>query len=105
VRNKLKISAAVQNAKVFLEIQKEFGSFSKYLWAFVNNKPIIHQITDITQMPTTTKESDDLSRDLYKRGMRFVGSTIVYAFMQAAGLVNDHMLSCPRHAELLKYYE
>ncbi len=94
IRNRLKIKAARQNAKIFLSIQKEFGSFDAYVWKFVNNKPIIHRYHNLSQIPTTIKESDALSKDLKKRGMSFVGPKIVYAFMQAVGLVNDHILGC-----------
>ncbi|MBJ7450288.1 MAG: DNA-3-methyladenine glycosylase I [Parachlamydiales bacterium] len=94
IRNRLKIYAARQNAKVFLEIQKEFGSFDAYLWQFVNNKPIINKWKSFKEVPVTTKQSDALSKDLKKRGMTFVGSTIIYAYMQAVGLVNDHLTTC-----------
>ncbi|AFL80904.1 DNA-3-methyladenine glycosylase I [Aequorivita sublithincola DSM 14238] len=94
IRNKLKVHSAVTNAKLFMEIQKEFGSFSNYIWGFVNNKPIKNVWKTHTDAPATTVESDALSKDLKKRGFKFVGSTIVYAFMQATGLVNDHIESC-----------
>jgi len=94
VRNKLKVNAAVNNAKRFLEVQKEFGSFNKYIWSFVNNKPIINKRRTISEVPATTKESDALSKDLIKRGFKFVGSTVIYAHMQACGLVNDHLIDC-----------
>jgi DNA-3-methyladenine glycosylase I len=94
IRNRLKIYAARQNAHIFLEIQKEFGSFDRYLWAFVQNKPIINQRHKMSDIPVTTAVSDALSKDLKKRGMTFVGSTIMYAFMQAVGLVNDHLVDC-----------
>ncbi len=94
VRNKLKINSAINNAKVFLHIQQEFGSFSAYLWQFVDNKPIKNCYQDYAQAPTTTAISDIISQDLKKRGMSFVGSTIVYAYMQAVGLVNDHQIDC-----------
>ncbi len=94
VRNRLKIAATIQNAKCFLEIQKEFGSFDKYIWQFVNGKPIINNRKALKDIPATTNESDAMSNDLKKRGFKFVGSTICYAFMQASGLVNDHITEC-----------
>jgi DNA-3-methyladenine glycosylase I len=100
IRNRLKIAAAIQNAQAFLEVQKEFGSFDVYLWRFVAGKPIDHKIRALKDIPATTKESDALSKDLLKRGFKFVGSTICYAFMQAVGLVNDHETRCFRHSEL-----
>ena len=96
VRNKLKVNAAVQNAKAFLAVQKEFGSFDKYIWQFVAGKPILNSWKR-GQIPARTKESDAMSKDLLKRGFKFVGSTICYAFMQAVGMVNDHMVDCFRH--------
>ncbi len=97
VRNRLKVYAAVNNAKRFLEVQKEFGSFDKYIWSFVNDKPIINRWKNMKQVPATTKESDALSKDLIKRGFKFVGSTVIYAHMQACGLVNDHLVDCWRY--------
>ncbi len=97
VRNRLKIAAAIQNAKIFLEIQKEFGSFDKYIWQFVNGKPIINKRKSLKDIPAMTKESDAMSKDLKKRGFKFVGSTICYAFMQAVGMVNDHTADCFRY--------
>ncbi len=97
VRNKLKVNATVNNAKLFLKVQKEFGSFNNYIWQFVNNKPIINKWKTMKQVPATTKESDALSKDLISRGFKFVGSTIIYAHMQACGLVNDHLVNCFRH--------
>ena len=94
IRNRLKIYSARQNAQVFLNIQKEYGSFSHYLWSFVEGKPIITPRKHFKQVPVTTAESDALSKDLKKRGMSFVGSTIIYAYMQAVGLVNDHLTDC-----------
>ena len=94
VRNRLKVNAAVNNAKRFLEVQKEFGSFDKYIWGFVNNKPIVNKWKQHGSAPATTKESDALSKDLIKRGFKFVGSTVIYAHMQACGLVNDHIVDC-----------
>jgi len=97
VRNRLKIAAVISNAKSFLEVQKEFGSFDKYIWQFVNGKPIINKRKSIKDIPATTPESDAMSKDLKKRGFKFVGSTICYAFMQACGLVNDHEVKCFRY--------
>jgi DNA-3-methyladenine glycosylase I len=94
IRNRLKIYAARKNARVFLKIQEEFGSFDKYLWNFVNNKPILNHWQHFGQVPAKTPESDALSKDLKRRGMSFVGSTIMYAFMQAVGMVNDHTAEC-----------
>lgn len=94
IRNRLKVYAARQNALVFLQIQKEFGSFSNYVWGFVNGKPIITRRASLKETPASTPISDALSKDLKKRGMTFVGSTIMYAFMQAVGLVNDHLADC-----------
>jgi len=101
IRNKLKIKAAITNAQAFLKVQKEFGSFSNYLWAFVNHKPIQNFYTTLNQLPAKTALSDQISKDLKERGFKFVGSTIVYAHMQACGMVNDHLTSCFRHSELL----
>jgi DNA-3-methyladenine glycosylase I len=98
VRNKLKVRAAVNNAKRFLEVQKEFGSFDKYIWSFVGGKPIVNKRKSISQIKPTTKESDALSKDLIKRGFKFVGSTVIYAHMQACGLVNDHLVDCWRYS-------
>jgi len=100
IRNKLKINASVKNAKAFLETQKEFGGFSQYLWQFVDNKPIINHWKTHEDVPNETDISIRLSKDLKKRGFSFVGPTICYALMQATGLVNDHLISCFRHAEL-----
>ena len=94
IRNQLKIYATRQNARVFLQIQKEFGSFDRYLWGFVNGKPLKNHWTKFEDIPPQTPESDALSKDLKKRGMTFVGSTIIYAFMQAVGMVNDHLTTC-----------
>lgn len=94
IRNKLKVRSAVTNAQHFLEIQKEFGSFDHYIWQFVGDSPIINYWKSMSEVPATTKESDALSKDLKKRGFKFVGSTIMYAHMQACGLVNDHTLDC-----------
>lgn len=97
VRNKLKVFAARKNAQAFLAIQKEFGSFEKYVWKFVGGKPIVNKRKKPSDIPVTSKESDALSKDLKKRGMSFVGSTIIYAHMQATGLVNDHLVDCFRY--------
>lgn len=94
IRNRLKIYATRTNAQVFICIQKEFGTFSQYLWSFVNHKPIKNNWKTINDVPTTTTESDALSKDLKNRGMKFVGSTIIYAYIQAVGLVNDHAQNC-----------
>lgn len=99
IRNRLKIYAARQNAQVFLKIQKEFGSFDRYVWAFVDNTPIKSHRKSLKDIPATTSESDALSKDLKKRGMTFVGSTIMYAYMQAVGMANDHVESCWRYGE------
>jgi DNA-3-methyladenine glycosylase I len=97
IRNKLKINAAIINAQKFLEVKKEFGSFDKYIWQFVNGKPKINKWDELKQIPATSRESDEMSRDLKNQGFKFVGSTICYAFMQAAGLVNDHLVRCFRY--------
>jgi DNA-3-methyladenine glycosylase I len=97
VRNKLKIAATIQNAKAFLAVQKEFGSFDAYVWSFVGGKPIDHRIKSLRDTPAKTAESDAMSKDMLKRGFKFVGSTICYAFMQATGMVNDHEARCFRH--------
>jgi DNA-3-methyladenine glycosylase I len=94
VRNRLKIASAITNAQAFLKVQKEFGSFDRYIWQFVGKKPIRHKIRTAKDYPARTPESDALSKDLKKRGFRFVGSTIIYAHMQATGLVNDHSQDC-----------
>ena len=100
VRNRLKIAAAIQNAKAFRVVRNEFGSFDAYLWSFVGGKPKQNRWRKMGQVPARTPESDVMSRDLSRRGFKFVGSTICYALMQATGMVNDHLVSCPRHAEL-----
>jgi DNA-3-methyladenine glycosylase I len=100
VRNKLKVYAAVNNAKRFLEVQKEFGTFSDYIWGFVGGKPIVNKRQSLSEVPATTKESDALSKDLIKRGFKFVGSTVMYAHMQACGLVNDHVVDCWRYKKV-----
>jgi DNA-3-methyladenine glycosylase I len=100
VRNRLKIAAAIGNAKNFLAVQREFGSFDAYLWSFVGGAPIENRWRVLTDVPARTAESDAMSRELLRRGFKFVGSTICYAFMQATGMVNDHLITCPRHAQL-----
>lgn len=100
VRNKLKVRSSVKNAKVLLEIQKEFGSFDKYLWGFVGGEPIINKFKSEKDLPAKTEVSDKLSKDLKKRGMSFVGSTIIYAMMQAVGMVNDHQTDCFRYNQV-----
>jgi DNA-3-methyladenine glycosylase I len=102
IRNRLKIESAVSNAGVFLALQKECGSFASYIWQFVGGKPKINARRSLKDIPATSPESDAMSRALKKRGFRFVGSTICYAFMQAAGMVNDHAVDCFRHAELTR---
>ncbi len=102
IRNRLKVKAAVTNAKAFLDLQKEFGSFEKYIWQFVGGKPIQNRHRTMNDIPATTPESDTLSKDLKKRGFKFVGSTIIYAHMQAVGMVNDHVVSCFRHKECMQ---
>ena len=94
IRNRLKVEAAVGNARAFLAVQKEFGSFDRYVWQFVGGKPLINRRRRMSDVPATSPESDALSKDLKKRGFRFVGSTIVYAYMQAVGMVNDHTVGC-----------
>lgn len=102
VRNRLKIAGAVQNAKAFLAVQKEFGSFDSYIWQFVGGKPWVNRWRELKQVPARTEQSDAMSKDLKRRGFTFVGSTICYAFMQAVGLVNDHLVSCFRFKELAR---
>ncbi len=97
VRNRLKVRAAIGNARAFLEVQREFGSFDRYLWQFVGDQPIKNTFKSLAEIPAKTKESDALSKDLLKRGFKFVGSTICYAFMQAVGMVNDHTVDCFRY--------
>lgn len=102
IRNKLKIKATITNAQAFIAVQKEFGSFDAYIWQFVNNKPLINARQAHSHIPATSPESDAASKDLYKRGFKFVGSTIIYAYMQAAGLINDHLVSCYRYKQVYK---
>jgi DNA-3-methyladenine glycosylase I len=100
VRNRLKIEATINNAKRFLEAQKEFGSFDKYIWGFVDGKPIVNKRHDLSEIPATTELSDRISADLKKRGFKFVGPTIIYSHLQAMGIVNDHLANCPRHESI-----
>ena len=100
VRNRLKIVAAIENAKAFLAVRKEFGTFDAYLWSFVGGKPIQNRWQRMADVPAHTSESDAMSRDLQRRGFKFVGSTICYALMQATGMVNDHLVTCPRRAQV-----
>ncbi len=100
IRNRLKVSSAIQNAKVVLAIQKEFTSFDSYIWGFVDHKPVQSQITSMSEIPASTEVSDKISKDLKKRGMNFVGSTIIYAFMQSVGMVNDHQRLCFRYSQV-----
>ena len=102
IRNRAKIEAAINNAKRFLEVQKEFGTFDKYIWSFVKGKPIQGKVRKLSDYKPTTKESDALAKDLKKRGFKFLGSTVVYAHMQATGMVNDHVQTCFRHAKVKK---
>jgi DNA-3-methyladenine glycosylase I len=102
IRNRLKIESTISNARAFLAVQKEFGSFDRYVWQFVGGRPIVNRWTTLRQLPARTSESDALSADLKKRGFRFVGSTIIYAHMQATGLVNDHLVHCYRHRALAR---
>ncbi len=100
VRNQLKIASAIGNAKAFLQVQKEFGTFDRYIWQFVGGKPRVNALKSMKEIQPRTQESDAMSKDLKKRGFKFVGSTICYAFMQATGMVNDHLVSCFRYQEL-----
>jgi len=102
IRNRLKIEASIRNAEAFLRVQKEFGSFDAYLWQFVGGKPIQNARCTMAEVPARTPESDALSKDLVKRGFKFVGSTICYALMQATGMVNDHLVDCPRHSQVAR---
>jgi DNA-3-methyladenine glycosylase I len=102
IRNRLKVNAAVTNARAFIKIQEEFGSFDKYSWRFVDGKQKVNKLKTPDQMPVTTRESDAFSKDLKQRGFKFVGSTIIYAHMQAVGMVNDHLVSCFRYKEVME---
>lgn len=99
IRNKLKVKSAITNAQLFMEVQKEFGSFSEYFWKFTNGKPIVNAFKNREEVPATTSLSDEISKALKKRGFKFVGSTVIYAYMQAVGMVNDHTVDCFRHKE------
>ena len=99
IRNRRKITAAISSAKAFLEIQKEFGSFDKFIWSYVNGTPIVNHFKELSEVPANTPLSDKISRDLKKRGFNFVGTTIVYSFMQAVGMVDDHLINCPCHSD------
>lgn len=101
IRNRLKVNAAVTNAQKFLEIQAEFGTFDQYIWGFVNGNTIVNKWQNLAELPATSSESDALSKDLKKRGFKFVGSTIIYAHMQACGLINDHVTDCFRYKEVM----
>jgi DNA-3-methyladenine glycosylase I len=100
VRNKLKIASAITNARAFLKVQREFGAFDKYIWQFVSGKPIVSRLKSYRDVPARTRQSDEMSKDLLKRGFKFVGSTICYAYMQAAGMVNDHEMGCFRYRQV-----
>ncbi len=100
IRNRLKVNAAVSNARAFLEVQAEFGSFDRYIWGFVDGEPVVNAWRSMSAVPTTSDISDKLSKDLKQRKFKFVGSTIVYAYMQAAGMVNDHLVDCFRYSEV-----
>jgi DNA-3-methyladenine glycosylase I len=102
VRNRLKVAASIQNAKCFLAVQKEFGSFNTYIWQFTGGKPIVNTRRSRKELPASTRESDSMSKDLLQRGFKFVGSTICYAMMQATGMVNDHTIDCFRYNEVKK---
>ena len=102
IRNRLKIRSAISNAAAFMKIQEEFGSFSDYIWAFVDHKPVVNEWKSMKDLPARTEISDLISKDLKKRGFKFVGSTVVYAHMQATGMVNDHVTHCFRYPELIK---
>lgn len=105
IRNKLKINAAVANAKAFLEIQREYGSFDKFIWSYVDNTPIVNRPRTLADVPASTPLSDRISKDLKKRGFRFVGTTIIYSFMQAVGMVDDHVVSCFCHTDNRKLHK
>ncbi|MFX1327264.1 MAG: DNA-3-methyladenine glycosylase I [Promethearchaeota archaeon] len=102
IRNTLKIKSVITNAKVFLKVQKEFGSFNKYIWKFVNYKTINNKFKELSELPSKTEQSEKMSKDLKKRGFKFVGPTICYAFMQAVGMVNDHVIDCFRYNEIIQ---
>jgi len=101
IRNKLKINASINNARLFLDIQEEYGSFSDYLWGFVNNKQVVNSWKELSEIPANTELSDSITKDLKGRGFKFMGSTIMYAHLQAAGIVNDHVVDCFRYKEVM----
>ena len=105
IRNRLKINATILNAKALLKIKKEFGSFDHYIWQFVNYKPIIHMFRTLSELPSSMRESEMMSKDLKKRGFKFIGPTICYAFMQAVGMINDHVVDCFRYDEINRLIE
>jgi len=102
IRNRQKILASVSNARCFLDVQKEFGSFDRYIWSFVDFKPVVNHFESLKEVPATSPVSDKISKDMKARGFKFVGSTIIYAHMQATGMVNDHLVSCYRHSEICR---
>jgi DNA-3-methyladenine glycosylase I len=102
IRNRLKIASSVRNARAFLKVQDEFGSFDRYIWQFVVGQPVVNKWRSLKQVPARTAQSDAMSKDLKKRGFSFVGSTICYAFMQAVGMVNDHLVECFRHSQIAR---
>lgn len=104
IRNRAKILGCINNANRYIEIQKEFGSFSSYMWSFVNHKPVVNHFQSLSELPAKTELSDSMSADLKKRGFKFVGSTVVYAHLQATGVVNDHITSCFRYKEIVNLY-
>jgi len=104
IRNRMKVESSVNNARRFLEVQEEFGSFDRYLWDFVGGKPLVNRWSEMSQMPASTELSDRVSKDLKKRGFRFIGTTIMYAHLQAVGLVNDHLVGCFRYEEIVDGY-
>lgn len=104
IRNRAKIHAAINNARMFLKIREEFGNFNAYIWRFVNGKPIVHNLMKLEDYPATSRESDAMSKDLRQRGFKFVGPTVCYAHMQATGMVNDHTIACFRRHEIIKQY-
>ncbi|MGQ1787773.1 MULTISPECIES: DNA-3-methyladenine glycosylase I [unclassified Saccharicrinis] len=104
IRNKLKVKAAITNAQAFMKVIEEHGSFDAYIWRFVGNKPIVNQFKTMSDIPAVSPEAEVMSKDLKKRGFKFVGPTIIYAFMQAAGMVNDHIINCKRHEEVKALY-
>ena len=105
IRNRLKINSIIQNAKSFLAVKREFGTFNSYIWKFVGDEPVLNRWENRDEVPTSTRISDEMSRDLYERGFKFTGSTICYSFMQAVGMVNDHVTSCFRFEEISRLYD